>query len=172
MAPKRKPPKKVGQLNFADELAQAVVKPEPNKSAETERTPTVGERVTVDSGKTIWTILGVSYSGKEVSLYIPGTNLERFRVQISDLTFVDSPAPVKPKAPPKPKYDAAEVRERIESIHQSAIEHLSGEIAVLKKYLNSKGVSLDAIQELDNFVMDVQDRWGVAAEAIDATLEE
>jgi len=75
-------------------------------------------------------------------------------------------------SPPKPKYDITEVREHIESIHQSVIEHLNSEIAILKKYLKSKGVSEDAAQELDDFVMDVQDRWGVAAEALDAMLEE
>jgi hypothetical protein len=57
MATKRKPPQKAGQLNFADELAQAVAKPESKESPHTERAPMVGERVTVATSATVWTIL-------------------------------------------------------------------------------------------------------------------
>lgn len=161
MPTKRKSPEKTGALNFAQHLDEAVEKPEETYNDEPERTPIIGDRVTVGKGESIWTVSKVSVDGKEVGLQIPGTNLERFRVPTSDLTFLDSPEPRKPSAPPKPKYDITEVRERIESIHQSAVEHLNGEITVLKKYLKSNDVSEDAIQELDDFVMDVQGRWGV-----------
>lgn len=44
--------------------------------------------------ETIWAILSVSYSGKEVNLHIPNTSLQRFRVMVADLVYIE-PASIK-----------------------------------------------------------------------------
>jgi len=94
-----------------------------------ERAPLPGDRVTVSNGSTVWTILSVSHSGKEFGLHVPNTKLERFRVPVSDLIFVDSPRPPKPREQEKPKFDIEKVREHLASVHHSMIEHLQGEVA-------------------------------------------
>jgi hypothetical protein len=124
----------------------------------------------VGSGSTVWTILFVSYSGKEVGLHVPKTKLERFRVPVSDLNFVDDPRPSKPKEPEKPKIDAEEVREHFAAVQHSMVEHRQGEVAVLKKWLRSKGVS--AGETLDEFADAAETSWKEAVESIDGLLEE
>jgi hypothetical protein len=114
MTIKRKPPQKVGQLDFTESLAEAADRSE-------ERAPLPGDRVTVGNSSTVWTILSVSHSGKEVGLHVPNTKLERFRVLVSDLNFADSPRPAEPKEPEMPKIDTEEVREHLASVHHSMI---------------------------------------------------
>jgi hypothetical protein len=163
MAIKRKPPQKVGQLDFAESLAEAADMSE-------ERVPLPGDRVTVGSSSTVWTVLTVSHSGKEVGLHIPNTKLERFRVPVSDLNFVDNPRPPKPKEPEKPKIDADEVREHLSTVHHSMIEHLQGEVAELKKWMRNKGVA--AGKPLDEFADAAETSWKDAVEAIERLLGE
>lgn len=170
MASKRKPPQKAGQLNFADELAQSVAKPDEEQTHETQRASMVGERVTVGTLKTIWTILSVSHSGKEVNLHVPGTNLERYRVAVADLNYTDSPRPQKPKEPEKPKIDTEAVREHLTAAHHAIIDHLNGEIAILKKWLRSKGFSADEV--LDHASESIEASWNEAVEVIEEKLEE
>ena len=55
--------------------------------------------------------------------------------------------------------------------HQS-VQHLSGEVAVLKKYLKSKRVPEEALGELDLFCKDTEERWQVAVAKISKLLEE
>ena len=51
-------------------------------------------------------------------------------------------------------------------------DHLNGEIAILKKYLKSKGVSQSASGPLDEFCKATEAGWKDAVEAIDKALEE
>ncbi len=80
--------------------------------------------------------------------------------------------PRKPKEPERPKIDVEEVREHIDAVHHSIIEHLNGEIAILKKYLKSKGVLLSAAGSLDEFRETTEAEWKNAVEVIDKALEE
>jgi hypothetical protein len=73
---------------------------------------------------------------------------------------------------PELEDDAEGIHEQLESVYQSAIDHLRMQMFALKRYLRSKDVPPEASRELDNFVMDVQDRWGVAVEAIEGMLGE
>jgi hypothetical protein len=171
MAPRRKPPQKAGQLNFADELAQSVAKPEPKESAERERTPMVGDIVTVGTGKSELRVTKVYYDRSAVDLELPGTNLERFRVRVEDLNFVER-QPRKPKEPEKPKIDVEEIREHIDAVHHSIMEHINGEIAVLKKYLKSKGVSQSASGSLDDFCKATEAGWKDTVKSIGETLDD
>ena len=102
MTTKRKPPKKAEPVDIGGSLFDALAqKPEPEHHEHYDG-PAVGDQVTVGSGTSVYTVLSVSQNGKEVNLHIPGTNLERFRVPVRDLTIAGQ-TPRKPKEPPKPE---------------------------------------------------------------------
>jgi hypothetical protein len=71
-------------------------------------------------------------------------------------TYVERPMPNKWKLSTQPQSEAEKIRKRIQAGHQSAIDDLADQVAALKKYFKSKGVSSEAAQELDEFLMDVQ----------------
>jgi hypothetical protein len=168
MAPRRKPPAKADADDVSKRLAESLsAKPEPEHHA-AHGTPGIGDRVTVGTSGTIWTVSSVSYSGREVNLHIPGTNLERFRVMVEDLVFVDR-TERKPKEPPKPEIDVDAVRERVEEAQHAILDHLEGEIAGLKKFLRSKGVPIS--EELDNFADTTETSWKQVVGAIEEKLE-
>jgi hypothetical protein len=49
----------------------------------------VGDNVIPGTSKSVWTVWRVSDDGSEVHVEIPGTNLNRYRVPVRDLTWVD-----------------------------------------------------------------------------------
>jgi hypothetical protein len=127
----------------------------------------VGDRVTLGKSDTVYTISRVSHSGTQVDLLLAGTNIERFRVPVSDLNFVERPTPPRqPPKPAKPAIDVDEVHERLVSAQHSSMDQLSGDIAILKKYLRSKGIRATAIEELDSLCEATEKRWAEAVEAI------
>jgi hypothetical protein len=79
--------------------------------------------------------------------------------------------PKEPKPFSDPSLEVNKIRKRIRTGHQSAIDALSAQITLLQKYFRTRGLPAEAVQELDEFIMDVQDRWTVAAEAIEDILE-
>ena len=170
MATKRKPPKKAELIDVSARLAEALAEKQQTESHAHQDTPVVGDIVTVGTGKSQLRITKVYDNGQAVDLDLPGTNLERFRVPVEDLNFVER-QPRKPKEPEKPKIDAAEVREHIAAVHHSIIEHINGEIAILKKYLKSKGVSPSTSGSLDEFCKTTEAGWKDAVEAIEKALE-
>ena len=91
-------------------------------------------------------------------------------MRVEDLNFVER-QPRKPKEPEKPKINVEQVREHIDAVHHSIIDHLNGEIAILKKYLKSKGVSQSTSGSLDKFCKATEAGWKDAVEAIDKALE-
>src|ERR1700754_924476 len=114
MATRKKTAKKMAEpIDISAKLAESLSERAKPERHESQDAPQTGDRVTVGDRETVWTVSSVSYSGREVNLSIPGTNLERFRVPVDDLNFVDR-APRKPKEPPKPKMDVNAIRERIE----------------------------------------------------------
>lgn len=169
MAPKRKPPQNIGELDFSKKLADSLSRSkEPDTPAE-ERRPINGEQVRVGTSETVWTILSVSYSGLEVNLHVPNTNLERRRVMIRDLVYIDDPIPPRLKQPEKPEIDVDAIREGIEEYQHSIIDHLQGEVAALKKFIRGKGVSAD--KALDRFAEATEEAWNESAQAIMKDLE-
>ncbi|HTF66739.1 MAG TPA: hypothetical protein VK638_29050 [Edaphobacter sp.] len=165
MTTKRKPPKKAEPVDISKSLFDALAqKPEP-ESRQHHDGPVVGDMVTVGSGTSVYTVLSVSQNGREVNLHIPGTNLERFRVPVRDLTIAGQ-APRKPKEPEKPQIDKEDVREHLVSTQHSSMHHFEGDIALLKKYLKSKGLPSSTADELDELRTDIEDRWGSAIESI------
>jgi hypothetical protein len=47
----------------------------------------------------VYEISRISQDGQEVNLYVPGTNLQRFRVRTDTLTFVERKTPAKTSNP-------------------------------------------------------------------------
>jgi hypothetical protein len=160
-------------VSVEEQLALALnEKPTTTAVKDTEtRTPRVGERVTLGTSETVYTITRANPNSTDVDLQRPGTNIERFRVPIQNLTFVDAPE-ASPSKPAKPAINLEEIRERIVTAQHSSVEQFSGDIAVLKKYLKSKGIDSDAAEELDSLCEDMEKRWAKAVEAISDLLEE
>jgi hypothetical protein len=135
--------------------------------------PQVGDRVTLGT-EIIYTVTRASQNGSDVDLQTPGTNLYRYRVPIGDLKPVD--AVRQPSSAPseraKPSINMEEVRERIANAQQSSVDQFSGDIAILKKYLKSKGIEAAALEELDSLCEDMEKRWSAAVEVIKEMLEE
>jgi hypothetical protein len=134
-------------------------------------TPQVGDKVTLGTSETVFVVTRASSDGNDVDLNLPGTNIERFRVPTEDLKFVElsARAPIKPA---RPRINIEEVRERLAIARQSSIDQLSGDIAILKKYLKSKGVPSEAAEELDTLGKDNEKGWQAAVEKISELLEE
>jgi hypothetical protein len=171
MATRRKPPQHVGDLDFSKKLADVLgQKKEPETTGEVRR-PINGEQVRVGTSETVWTILSISYSGNEVNLHIPNTSLQRFRVMVADLVYIENPLPPRPKEPEKPQIDKEDVHERLVSAQHSTMHHFEGDIATLKRHFKSKGLPSYTADELDELRMDIEDRWGGAIESIMDKLE-
>jgi hypothetical protein len=130
--------------------------------------PQVGDRVMLGTSDTIYIITRASSDGKDVDLNLPGTNIERFRVPTEDLKFVELSARA-PSKQAKPSLNVEELRARLVTAQHSSMDQLSSDIAILKKYLKSKGV--DAADELDQLCKACEDRWNVTVKAISETLE-
>ncbi len=131
--------------------------------------PSVGDRVTFYQSDTVYTVSRVSPSGTQVDLRLEGTNIERFRVPIADLDFLDRRTPRQPPKPAKPAIDIEAVRERLTTAQHSNMDQLSGDIAILKKYLRSKGIPTVAILKLDDLCEETERRWAeVVAEIMDS----
>lgn len=169
MTTRKKSQKKAEPIDISARLAESLSERSKPESHSTPEAPQVGDRVTVGSSDTVWTVSSVSYNGREVNLSIPGTNLERFRVPINDLNFAGRAAR-KPKEPPKPKMDVEAIRERIEETGHSILDHLQGELAALKKFIRSKGLA--ATEILDEFEESTETRWKEAIEEIESKFEE
>lgn len=142
-----------------------------NKQAPVPEPPPVprsGDRVTFGTSDSVYIVTRVSADGKDVDINLPGTSLERFRVPVEDLTFVDL-ALRPPSKPAKPSINTEEVRERLATVQYTSMDQLSGDVAVLKKYLKSKGAPAEAADELDRLC---KESWRTAVAKIAKLLEE
>lgn len=166
MATKRKLPKKAEPIDVSARLAESLRAKPGAESHAHQDAPVIGDIVTVGTGKSELRITRVYEGGHAVDLEFPGTNLERFRIRVDDLHFVER----QPREPPKPKIDADDVREDIAAFDHSVVDHLKAEIAVLKKRLQRKKVPT-AAEALDDFAEAIESAWKEAVKEIDASLE-
>jgi hypothetical protein len=159
--------------SIEERLARSLAR-KPQKPAPEDDQPqvSVGDKVTFPQSDTIYTITRVSPSGKQVDLTLPGTNIERFRVNIDDLDFLTRSTPRRPPKPVKPAIDIEAVREHLDTAQHSSMDQLSGDIATLKKYLRSKGVRASAIDELDSLCEATEKRWAAVVEEILGSLSD
>jgi hypothetical protein len=122
----------------------------------------------------VYEIDHVSQDGGEVNLYVPGTNLHRFRVRTDTLTFIERKPPTKTSNPftqPEPTFDAAKVIERISAVQHENLQRLDDDIEILTKYLKSEGVPKAAISALEGMSHEQQESWKKAIEHIEELLE-
>ncbi len=129
--------------------------------------PALGDRVTIGGGETIWTISSIGYKGDEVNLHIPGSNLERFRVRVSDLVPVELTPRTKPTlAPKKPRIDAESINEALIVAQHESVQHLSAIILSLKEQLAANGAPPKSIAVLDKLCLTVDGAWDAALGSI------
>ena len=142
---------------------------------ETPALPQVGDKVRPGSSEMVYEIDHVNQDGGEVNLYVPGTNLKRFRVRTETLTFVERKTPAKTSNPftqPEPTFDAAKVIERISAVQRENLQRLDDDIEILTKYLKTEGVPKAAISALEGMSHEQQESWKKAVEHIEELLEE
>jgi hypothetical protein len=174
MAKSPQPRKKASgsTASIGDSLQESLFQQKPSKAAQHEEPPppSVGDKVTFPHSDTVYTISRVNPSGTQVDLRLEGTNIERFRVAVSDLNFAERPTPRQPPKPAKPTIDVEAVREHLTAAQHSSMDQLSGDIAILKKYLKSQGVRASAIEELDDLREATEKRWAAVVEDILSSL--
>lgn len=159
--------------DIAGELAAALAEKsqtKPTRHAETP-TPEVGDRVTITNSKIGTEFLVTQVGDGTATLNIPGTNFNRYNVPFSDLSFVDKVPRAAPQ-PVGPAFNAEEIRARIENVHHKAMDELSGELAIFKKYLQSKHVPAKASEYIDKFCEQQEEAWQTLADKISRLLEE
>jgi hypothetical protein len=156
--------------DIAGSLQESLFQAKPSRASQAEEPPppSVGDKVTFSQSDTVYTISRVSPSGTQVDLRLEGTNIERFRVPVADLDFLERRTPRQPPKPAKPAIDIEAVRERLTTAQHSNMDQLSGDIAILKKYLRSKGVPTAALLKLDDLCEEAEKRWAeIVAEIMD-----
>jgi hypothetical protein len=139
--------------------------PRKKKAAEPEPPPPpqVGDKVTRKGGSgTVLEISKVHHGGDEVDLNFAGTNLEWFRVNTSNLTFVERKPPAKTSNPftnPEPTFDAGEVLERIAAIKEENLKRLDDDVDILKAYLKTQHAPKGAIEALEGLTVEQHVSW-------------
>jgi hypothetical protein len=137
--------------------------------------PQVGDKVRPGRSEMVYEISHVSKEGDDVNLYVPGTNLERFRVPVSDLTFVERKAPARTSNPftsPEPVLDASEVMERIDIVRRESLKRIDDDGDILKSYLKTEGAPKATIEALEDLTIDQHKSWKTAVDRIKKLLEE
>jgi hypothetical protein len=123
----------------------------------------VGDKVIPPRSEAVYEISRV-YDDGEVDITFPNTNLQRFRVPISSLTFVDRrPSTLATAAKPKP--DTGEVKSRIDNVRRGNFDRLNGDIGILAKYLKTEGVP-KAAMNAETLKREQHESWEKAADGI------
>jgi len=135
--------------------------------------PNIGDQVRIDGSETIYLVTAISPDDREVNLNLPGTNLERYRVSVDDLDYVQRVARAQSgkSRPPKPTWTVEQVRKEIEKAKVSTEESLERELSILNKYLKDKGVPSVVADELEKMSQDVQSGWDEVLEGLADLLE-
>src|ERR1700746_2886777 len=100
--------------------------------------PYIGDKVTIQRVNSILEVDQVSRDGTEVTLRLPGTNLQWFRIKADTLTYVDRKPPARTSNPfttPEPVFDTCEILDRIDTVQEEHLKRLDDDIDVLKAYL-------------------------------------
>jgi hypothetical protein len=151
--------------------------PKPRKKAaapEPPPIPRVGDKVKPYSSEMVYEISKVHYGGNEVDLHVPGTNLQRFRVPIENITFVERKPPARTSNPftdPEPVLDTGEVMERIDIVRRESQKRIDDDVDILKSYLKSQHAP-KAIEALEGLTVEQHVSWKKAVDRIKKLLEE
>ena len=120
-------------------------------------------------------INNVSPNGEEVTLELPGTNLQWFRVRTDTLTFVDRRPPARTSNPfttPEPTFDADEMMERITTVQKENLRRLDDDLDILKAYLKTQHTPKAAVEALERLTVEQHVSWKKAVDQIRKLLEE
>ena len=137
--------------------------------------PQVGDKVKPYSSEMVYEISKVHHGGDEVDLHVPGTNLQRFRVPIENITFVERKPPARTSNPftnPEPVFDSDELLERIATVQEENLKRLDDDIDILKSYLKTQGAPKAVIEVLEGLTVEQHVSWKKAIERIKKLLEE
>ncbi len=137
--------------------------------------PRVGDKVTIPRASGVLEVEQVSQDGSEVTLRLPGTNLQWFRVRTDTLTFVERKPPAKTSNPfttPESEFDTAEILEHIDTIRRESLKQIDDDIDILKAYLKTHDAPKAAIETLEGLTVEQHVSWKKALERIKKLLEE
>jgi hypothetical protein len=137
--------------------------------------PQVGDKVKPGRSVLTYEISNVHYGGKEVDLQVPGTNMQRFRERVDNLTFVERKPPARTSNPftsPEPMPNAGEVLERIATVKDENLKRLNDDIDILKAYLKTQHAPKAAIEALEGLTVEQHVSWKKSVERIKKLLEE
>ena len=137
--------------------------------------PQIGDKVTTPLTKSVLEVNYVSRDGTEVTLQLPGTNLQWFRVRADTLTFVDRKPPARTSNPfttPETVFDAGEILERIATTKEENLKRLDDDVDILKAYLKTQHAPKAAIETLEGLTVEQHVSWKKAVERIKKLLEE
>jgi hypothetical protein len=137
--------------------------------------PQVGDKVKPYSSEMVYEISKVHHGGDEVDLHGPGTNLQRFRVPVDKITFVERKPPARTSNPftnPEPMPDAGEALERIATVKDENLKRLDDDIDILKAYLKTQHAPNAAIEALEGLTVEQHVSWKKAIDRIKKLLEE
>jgi hypothetical protein len=137
--------------------------------------PQVGDKVKPGRSVLTYEISNVHYGGKEVDLHVPGTNMQRFRERVDNLTFVERKPPVRTSNPftdPESLIDAGEVLERVAEVKDENLKRLDDDIDILKAYLKTQHAPKAAIEALESLTVELHISWKKAVKKIEELLEE
>ena len=119
------------------------------------RVPVIGERVRRPGSDTEFEITFISVDYRQVHIGIPRTNFEYRNVEASTLTYLEQ----RETLPAKPYVDVDLVMEHVASVQRTALPNLASELATLKKFLKSKRVPAEAVEELDTIREGQEAAW-------------
>jgi hypothetical protein len=146
------------------------------KAAEPEAPPVpqVGDKVKPGRSVLTYEISNVHYGGKEVDLQVPGTNMQRFRERVDNLTFVERKPPARTSNPftaPESVIDAGQVLEHIATVKDENLKWLDDDVDILKAYLKTQRAPQSAIEALEGLTVEQHMSWKKTVERIKKLLE-
>ena len=137
--------------------------------------PRVGDKVTIPRASGVLEVEQVSRDGSEVTLRLPGTNLQWFRINAETLTYVERKPPASTSNPfttPEPAFDTAAILEKIDSVRVENLQRSDDDIDILKAYLKTQGAPKAAIETLEDLTVEQHVSWKKAVDRIKKLLEE
>ena len=136
--------------------------------------PRVGDKVTIPRASGVLEVEQVSRDGSEVTLRLPGTNLQWFRIHAETLTYVERKPPAKTSnlfTTPEPAFDTAEVLEKIDSVRVENLQRSDDDIDILKAYLRTQDAPKAVIEALEGLTVEQHVSWEKAMDRIEKLLD-
>ena len=157
----------VGVLRWLRAMPKSPKKP--SEPAPEPIVPRVGDKVTIPRASGVLEVEQVSRDGSEVTLRLPGTNLQWFRIHANTLNYVERKPPASTSNPfttPEPAFDTAEDLEKIDSVRVENLQRSDDDIDLLKASLKTQDAPKAAIDALESLTVEQHESWKKAVERI------